>query len=76
MIPDFIPVIGLIDDLIILPLLVMLTVKFIPSNIYEECKIEAEAISKSTLPKNKLVRAIILLLWLTIGGLLIHKLWR
>ena len=34
-IPDFIPVLGYLDDLILLPLLVALTIKFIPKDVLE-----------------------------------------
>lgn len=36
--PDFIPILGYIDDLIILPLLIAFTVKFIPKHILDECR--------------------------------------
>lgn len=36
LIPDFIPVIGLLDDVIIIPSLIFLAIKFIPKNLYEE----------------------------------------
>jgi uncharacterized membrane protein YkvA (DUF1232 family) len=44
LIPDFIPVLGCLDDLIILPLLIYLSIKIIPNNILEACKEEAKEI--------------------------------
>jgi len=41
LIPDFIPVIGLLDDVIIVPALIALVVKLIPANVFEECRREA-----------------------------------
>lgn len=43
-IPDFIPVLGYLDDVILLPLLVALTVKLIPNAIWEQSKLEAEGL--------------------------------
>ncbi|MEN6545087.1 MAG: YkvA family protein [Armatimonadia bacterium] len=38
LIPDWIPVLGLLDDVIILPLLVYLSLKLVPKDVYEECR--------------------------------------
>ena len=38
LIPDFIPVIGYLDDLIILPLLIWIAVRLIPKSVMMECK--------------------------------------
>ncbi|MCX6742036.1 MAG: YkvA family protein [Candidatus Pacearchaeota archaeon] len=36
LIPDFIPVLGQIDDLILVPATAFIAIKFIPKNVYEE----------------------------------------
>ena len=38
LIPDFIPVLGYLDDLLILPFLIFLSIKLIPKEIMDECK--------------------------------------
>jgi uncharacterized membrane protein YkvA (DUF1232 family) len=38
LIPDFIPVIGHLDDLIIVPLLVYMALKLVPKDVVEECR--------------------------------------
>ena len=41
LIPDFLPVLGYLDDAILLPLLVALTLKFIPEDVFKDCRTQA-----------------------------------
>ncbi|MEG0699567.1 MAG: DUF1232 domain-containing protein [Erysipelotrichaceae bacterium] len=52
LIPDFIPILGLLDDIILLPLLIKLTIKLIPNNIIEQTKKELE--TNESIINNKL----------------------
>lgn len=38
LIPDFIPILGILDDLILVPILIKITVSLIPEDLYEEIK--------------------------------------
>jgi uncharacterized membrane protein YkvA (DUF1232 family) len=38
LIPDFIPVIGYLDDLLIIPLCIWIAIRFVPENVITECK--------------------------------------
>lgn len=64
-IPDFIPILGLLDDLIIIPFGIYLAIKFIPKKVWNDCIQRAqEAINKGELlPRNWKVASIIALLW-------------
>jgi uncharacterized membrane protein YkvA (DUF1232 family) len=65
LIPDVIPVIGYLDDLLILPVLIALCIKLIPKEVMEECLIQAKDIQ---LPKGKWYHALpILALWILLG---------
>lgn len=71
LIPDFVPVLGYLDDLIILPLGVYLAIKMVPSEVLEESRIKArEAQSK---PVSWLAGVVIIFLWIIIISLLYFK---
>lgn len=66
LIPDFIPIIGLLDDIILLPILIAITIKFIPEEILSKCKIEAENLWISGKPKRWYFAIPILLVWMAL----------
>ena len=66
LVPDFIPVLGYLDDLLILPALVALTVKLIPKDIFERYRQEAEGMWKDGKPKKWYYSVPIILLWVLI----------
>ena len=51
LIPDFIPVLGYLDDLILLPMLVALTIRFVPKDMLEEKRRQAEGIWQNGKPE-------------------------
>ena len=51
LIPDFVPVLGYLDDLIILPALVALTIRLIPEDVMKQCQIQADGMWKDGKPK-------------------------
>ena len=63
LVPDFIPFLGYLDDLIILPLLVALTVKFIPRDAFNEYRKQAENMWEDGKPKKWYYAIPILLVW-------------
>jgi len=71
LIPDFIPVLGYIDDVIILPGLVALTVRIIPPNTFAECRIQAEGLWANCRPKKWYFALPIVVAWLLLIYLLI-----
>lgn len=66
LIPDFIPVLGYLDDIIILPVLILLSIKLIPSEIMEQSRIEAADLWKNGKPKKWVYAIPIICIWLLI----------
>lgn len=66
LIPDFVPVLGYLDDLIILPLGIWLAIYLMPSQVLAECQIKATEWEQqhSKRPINKVAAVCIILLWL------------
>lgn len=70
-IPDFIPVLGYLDDVIILPLMIIVTIKLVPKEIIEQCRIESEQLWKDGMPKKWYYAIPIVLVWLLIFVIII-----
>ena len=51
LIPDFIPVLGYLDDVLFLPALIALTVKLIPPEVFQSCRRQAEGLWDGGKPK-------------------------
>lgn len=66
LVPDFIPVLGYLDDVILLPALVALTVKLIPAEVLNKCRKSAKDLWKDGKPKKWYYSIPILLIWLAI----------
>ncbi len=62
LIPDFIPVLGVLDDLLIVPLGIMLVLKLMPPALMAEFREKAALLSAR--PKNNYAAAAIIILWL------------
>ena len=73
LIPDFIPVLGLLDDLILIPAGIWLMLRLIPDGVYAECRAAAEAASHR--PVSRTGAAVIILLWLGIAASVTWSLW-
>ena len=73
LIPDFIPVLGYLDELIILPIAIFLVIKMIPAPLMEEFRAEAER--RAERPVSRVAAAIIVGLWVAAAAFLLWVFW-
>jgi uncharacterized membrane protein YkvA (DUF1232 family) len=65
LIPDFIPVLGYLDDLILIPLGIALALRLIPPQVMSECRLQARLQLEQGKPVSRAAAAVIVLIWLT-----------
>ncbi len=68
LIPDFIPVLGLLDDALLIPLGLWLFTRMLPPGLFDECRAEAERVSQQ--PRSWVGALIVVCLWLGAAALL------
>ena len=71
LIPDPIPVLGYLDDLILVPLGVALALKMIPPPVLAECRQRAQEVMAQGNPVNRVAAAVIVGVWLVLAALAI-----
>ncbi len=74
LIPDFIPVVGYLDDLVLIPLGIALVMNLIPASVMEECRKQAQAAIAigAKKPTNWIAAVVVVSLWLVSGGLIVR----
>jgi uncharacterized membrane protein YkvA (DUF1232 family) len=65
LIPDFIPVLGYLDDLVILPLAILLVVRLVAPEVMADLRMQAERRLMTDRPRSTAGAVFIVLLWLT-----------
>lgn len=73
LIPDFIPVLGYLDDLLIVPLGILLAVRLVPGPLMAEFR--AEALRREGRPTSRMAAAAIIGIWAASAGLLVWWFW-
>lgn len=66
LIPDFIPILGYLDEVILLPLGIALVIKLIPSELLAVCREEVQKNPPVLKPKIWLAAYVIVLLWISV----------
>lgn len=71
LIPDFVPVLGYLDDLILIPLGITLAIKLVPHSVLVECRTRAQETIKNGKPVSRVAGPVIVVIWLVLAALCI-----
>lgn len=66
LIPDFIPVLGYLDDVLLLPAMIALTVKLIPAGVWRRCRTQSEGLWQDGRPKKWYYAIPIVVIWILV----------
>lgn len=75
-IPDFIPVLGYLDEVILLPILVALTVKLIPEEVMERYRVQAKLIWLEGTPKKWWYVVPVVVIWGIVVAAIVKMIWQ
>ena len=75
LIPDLVPILGYLDDVILLPALVSLTLKLIPSDIMEACRTQAKGMWTDGRPKKWYYAIPIIIVWALIAFVIVKAIF-
>ena len=62
-IPDFIPLVGLLDEMVVVPIGVLLAAKMIPPDVLEECREKAREVAEGEKPVSRVAAVVIVAVW-------------
>ncbi len=63
-IPDFIPGVGLLDEMVVVPIGVLIAAKMIPRQVMEECQEKAREVAEGEKPVSRVAAVVIVAVWL------------
>jgi uncharacterized membrane protein YkvA (DUF1232 family) len=71
-IPDFIPVIGLLDEMVVVPIGVLIAAKMIPPDVFEECRHKAREVAEGEKPVSRVAAVVIVVVWVLFVALAVY----
>ena len=75
LIPDFIPILGYLDDFLIVPFFIFISLKLIPREIMDECKEEAKDLWNDGKPKKWYYALPIIIMWVVVIFMIVKKMF-
>jgi len=70
LIPDFIPILGYLDDFVLIPLGIALAVRMIPKDVMQDCRTKARSEMMVRKRKNWVAGSIVIFIWLCVLALI------
>jgi uncharacterized membrane protein YkvA (DUF1232 family) len=70
LIPDFVPILGYLDDLVLIPIGVALAIRMVPPHVLDECRVGAQQLMSQGKPVSRIAGAAIAIIWITLAVLL------
>jgi len=68
LIPDFVPVLGYLDDLVLIPIGIALAIKLIPHQVLTECRARANETMQNGRPASRVAGAVMIIIWLILAA--------
>jgi uncharacterized membrane protein YkvA (DUF1232 family) len=71
LIPDFVPVLGYLDDLIVIPAGIALAIRLVPDSVLADCRVQAQETFKNGRPVSRVAGTVIVVIWIALTALCI-----
>jgi uncharacterized membrane protein YkvA (DUF1232 family) len=69
LIPDFIPIVGYLDELVLIPMGIALAIRMVPSSVLAECRARAQELMENDKPVSRIAGVVIVTIWLALTAL-------
>jgi uncharacterized membrane protein YkvA (DUF1232 family) len=63
-IPDFIPGVGLLDEMVVVPIGILIAAKMIPPDVFAECREKARGVEEGEKPVSRVAAVVVVTIWL------------
>src|SRR5215207_9236057 len=71
-IPDFIPIVGLLDEMVVVPIGILIAAKMIPEDVFEECREKAREVAEGEKPVSRVAAVVVVAVWLLCAALAVY----
>jgi uncharacterized membrane protein YkvA (DUF1232 family) len=71
-IPDFIPIVGLLDEIVVVPIGILIAAKMIPEDVFEECCEKAREVAEGEKPVSRVAAVVVVAVWLLCAALAVY----